>query len=76
MNFGSKAALAFAGLLVALTGVGGASLFDRLASGNPAVPGSESERGAEILNSLTAVHVEEIQRLAPLLDPLESSISS
>ena len=37
------------GFLVALTGVGGASLFDRLASGNPAVPGSESERGAEIL---------------------------
>ena len=38
------------GLLVALTGVGGTSLFDRLTSGNPAVPGSESERGAEILS--------------------------
>jgi len=30
-----------------------------------------SDRGGEILNSLTAVHVEELRRLAPLLDPLD-----
>ena len=35
-----------------------------------------SSRGAEILTALTAVHLEEIQRLAPLLDPVDRPISS
>jgi len=34
------------------------------------------DRGAEILHALTAVHVEELQRLAPLLAPLDDAIST
>ena len=70
------------GLLVALTGVGGASLFDRLSSGNPAVPGSESERGGEILaehstsgETLTMV-VSGVDPTSEALPDAMSSISS
>ena len=37
---------------LAVTGLGGASLFDRLSTGQPTVPGSESERAGEILSSV------------------------
>ena len=37
---------------LALTGLGGPGLFDRLHSGEPVVPGSESQEGREILNDV------------------------
>lgn len=37
--------------LVALTGLGGQNLFDRLSTGEPVVPGSDSARAAELLTS-------------------------
>ncbi len=43
--------VAVVGFLVAIIGVTGQGLFDRLASGEPAVAGSESEAGGEILAS-------------------------
>lgn len=41
--------VSLAALLVAFTGLGGDSLFDRLRTGEPTVPGSESQRAREIL---------------------------
>lgn len=43
------AVVAVACLLLALVGVGGQNLFDRLTTGEPTVPGSDSARAAELL---------------------------
>jgi RND superfamily putative drug exporter len=43
------AVVAAACLLLALVGVGGQNLFDRLSTGEPRVPGSDSARAAELL---------------------------
>ncbi|MDQ2624780.1 MAG: MMPL family transporter [Actinomycetota bacterium] len=48
------AALTALGLAIALTGVGGASLFDRLDSGAPSVPSSESDHAQRLLSELRA----------------------
>ncbi|MEV7971890.1 MMPL family transporter [Cellulomonas sp. NPDC089187] len=45
------AAIAVACGLLALTGLGGQNLFDRLSTGEPVVPGSDSARAAELLTS-------------------------
>ena len=39
------------GFALAVVGVHGESLFDRLTTGEPSVPGSQSERGTEILTA-------------------------
>jgi len=46
--------LAAVGLALALVGVGGDTLFDRLTTGAAAVPGSESERGRDVLDAQDA----------------------
>ena len=45
------AVVAVACFLLALVGVGGQNLFDRLSTGEPVVPGSDSARAAELLTS-------------------------
>src|SRR5699024_11779603 len=56
-------------LLFALTGVGGQGLFDRLHSGEPKVPGSESDAGQEML----AEHATSSETLTLLLSGVEMS---
>ena len=45
------AAITLACGLLALTGLGGQNLFDRLSTGEPVVPGSDSARASELLTS-------------------------
>lgn len=63
--------LAALGALVALTGLGGGNLFSRLASGDPAVAGSESAEGRAILaeHSTSGATVTMIVADVDLADP-------
>jgi RND superfamily putative drug exporter len=67
------AVIALVCVLTALVGVTGQGLFDRLRTGEPAVPGSESQEGRDILGEAehTGTQVTYLVRGADLADPAQ-----
>ncbi|KZM35348.1 MMPL family transporter [Oerskovia enterophila] len=62
------------GFALAVVGVHGESLFDRLTTGEPAVPGSQSERGTQILTDQDTTG-EEISLLVSGADPADPAVA-
>ncbi|MET4222973.1 MMPL family transporter [Oerskovia enterophila] len=62
------------GFALAVVGVHGESLFDRLTTGEPAVPGSQSERGTQILTDQETTG-EEISLLVSGADPADPAVA-
>ncbi|KRC35746.1 hypothetical protein ASE27_12100 [Oerskovia sp. Root918] len=62
------------GFALAVVGVHGESLFDRLTTGEPAVPGSQSERGTQILTDQDTTG-EEISLLVSGADPTDPAVA-
>ncbi|MFD6092103.1 MMPL family transporter [Oerskovia sp. NPDC060338] len=63
------------GFALAVVGVHGESLFDRLTTGEPAVPGSQSERGTQILTEQDTTG-EEISLLVSGADPADPAVAA
>ncbi|MFF2622188.1 MMPL family transporter [Oerskovia jenensis] len=66
--------LTVAGFALAVVGVHGESLFDRLTTGEPSVPGSQSERGTQILTD-QAETGETISLLLSGVDPADPAVA-
>lgn len=62
------------GFALAVVGVHGESLFDRLTTGEPSVPGSQSERGTEILTEQTETG-ETVSLLVSGVDPADPAVA-
>src|SRR6478735_7497206 len=67
--------IAAAGYSLAVFGVHGESLFDRLTSGAPGVPGSESERAQTILEG-TGVRPSSLTLVLQGVDPADAEVAS
>ncbi|MHA7133064.1 MMPL family transporter [Oerskovia turbata] len=63
------------GFALAVVGVHGESLFDRLTTGEPAVPGSQSERGTQILTAQDETG-ETISLLVSGADPADPAVAA
>ncbi|TGJ97063.1 MMPL family transporter, partial [Actinotalea fermentans ATCC 43279 = JCM 9966 = DSM 3133] len=62
------------GFALAVVGVHGESLFDRLTTGEPAVPGSQSERGTQILTEQTETG-QTVSLLVSGVDPADPALA-
>jgi RND superfamily putative drug exporter len=67
------AALAF---MVAMVGVGGASLFDRVATGEPAVPGSQSQHAQDLIAAAGQESDQSITLLVSGVDPASPQVAA